>query len=174
MAQEIAQTGQPNVQTQTYQEEVRKIATDLLKKLLGNIERLYDKLVVTEANIGRIVESGYWGVFEDIERAEKSVKDALVELNGTLIDLGVNPTSASSTAEEVVVEEEEKKSERVAEMIYNVFGDLADIYNRDIMFLLEYLLDHKLYNAYGGVDRTRRALWGALLSLVDALYLTSC
>ena len=145
-----------------------KVTKSMLLDLLRKVEKLYDRLIATGAYIGQLVEDGYWGVLERVEEAEKGVKDALVKLNGTLIELGVIPSTGAE--EEVEEEKGEKKSERVAEMIYSVFGDLADIYNRDIMFLMDYLLSHKLYNAYGGVDYARRALWSALLSLVDAIY----
>jgi hypothetical protein len=71
-------------------------------------------------------------------------------------------------------EEEEKKSERVAEMIYNIINELASIYNNDVMFLVDYTLDHKIYDIPGSIEYTRRALWSALLNLVDALYLATC
>jgi hypothetical protein len=159
MAQEIAQvTGQPNVQTQ---EEIMKVTKDLLIDLSKKIKKLYNKLIATGAFIGRHVEEGYWGTFDKIEEAEKSVKEALVELNGILIELGVTP--------EEVVEEEEVNEGQVPEVIYNiVINELASIMHYSDM-LVEFTLKHKVNDAYG-VDNVRRALWRALLSLVGAIY----
>jgi hypothetical protein len=167
MAQEVVQ----DVQTQ-YQEEIMKVTKSMLLDLLRKVEKLYDKLGFAGAYIGRVVEDGYWGVFEKIEGAEKDVKDALVKLNGTLIELGVNPSTGVAEEE---VEEIKNERRQMLEMIYNIFNELADVYNRDIMFLMDYLLDHKVYDLYGKVDYVRRALWSALLNLVDAIYdLATC
>ena len=155
MAQEVGQG------VQTYQEEM-KIAKSMLIDLFKNVKKFYSKLTATGAFIGRHVEEGYWGAFDKIEEAEKSVKEALVELNGILIELGVTP-------EEVVEEEEEVNEGQVPEVIYNiVINELARIMHYSDM-LVEFTLKHKVNDAYG-VDNVRRALWRALLSLVGAIY----
>ena len=154
MAQESAQD------VQTYQEEM-KIAKSMLIDLFKNVKKFYSKLTATGAFVGKHAEDGYWGTLERIEEAERSVKEALIKINEMLIELGVTPG-----AEEVEEEVEEKG--RVVEKVYEVFNDLVDINNR-VTFLMDYIISHKLFDFYK-LDYARRALWSALLSLVDAIY----
>ena len=159
MAQDTVQ-GQQSVQT--YQEEM-KIAKSMLIDLFKNVKKFYNKLTATGAFVGKHAEDGYWGTLERIEEAERSVKEALIKINEMLIELGVTP-GAEEVEEEVEVEEKG----RVVEKVYEVFNDLVDINNR-VTFLMDYIISHKLFDFYK-LDYARRALWSALLSLVDAIY----
>jgi len=161
MAQESAQDVQ-TLQEERYKMEMLKVINVELLNLAKKVNEIYERLAFVKIVVGKKVEEeGWWDIYEKLEGVEKDIKDSLVALNALLHELNI----PYDFTPEVV----ESKSE--LDEIYEIFNELAEIYNKKIVFLLVYTEEGKFHNIYGRIEYyIRPALWSALLGLVDVLY----
>jgi len=155
-------------------EEKLKTTKSLLIDMSKKIDRVYDKLMNIYIYVGQNVEGGgYWGVYEKLESVRKEIKDALNILDKLLYDLkdvNVPPPLVTEEGSETEIKEIKDEKDLVSE-IYNVFNDLASIYDRDVLFILTYTLEARFYDIYGKIEyNMRRALWNAMLILVEIIF----
>jgi vacuolar-type H+-ATPase subunit I/STV1 len=154
---------------ETIREEKLKTTKSLLIDMSKKIDRVYNKLMNIYIYVGQNVEKGYWGVYERLESVRKEIKDALNELDATLDELKyVNAPSLDETAE---INTEIKDEKQLIGNVYDVFNELATIYDKDVLFILTYTLEAKFFDIYSKIEYSiRRALWNAIMLLADIIY----
>ena len=156
-------------------EEKLKTTKSLLTDMSKKIDRVYDKLMNIYIYVGQNVEGGdYWEVYEKLESVRKEIKYALNVLDELLYDLkdvNVPPSLVTEEGNETAEIKEIKDEKDLVSEIYNVFNDLASIYDRNVLFILTYTLEARFYDIYGKIEyRMRKALWNAMLILVEIIF----
>jgi hypothetical protein len=155
---------QAHIETKIREEKL-KTTKSLLIEMLKKLDRIYDKLVgIYNAYVG------HSEIYEKLESVRKEIKYALNILDELLYDLrdvNVPVMEGNETAE---IKEIKVEKDLVSE-IYDVFNDLASIYDRDVLFILTYTLEARFYDIYSKIEYSmRKALWNAMLILVEIIF----
>jgi len=155
----MAQAQANTAQTQTQEEEEKREIVSRIKDVVKKLGKVYDKIIITKASIGSKVEEGYWDIYEGMGDVEENVKDAWLKLHAIV--------KAEEGAEEA---EEEVKEENDVDKVMEIFEELAAIYEKDIIFLSQYVEELKLYEYFGKIENARKAIWYAILGLTNVVY----
>ena len=158
--------GTTQMETQIREEKL-KTTKALLIEIYKKLDRLYDKLMSVYTYVN---QESYW---EKLDNVRKEIKYALNVVDEILYDLKDVNTPAPLLPEEeseTEIRDEKQLKQLFNDKIYDIFNDLASIYEK-VIFIVMYTLEARFYEIYGKIEyKARRALWNAMLMLVELIY----